>query len=44
MFGSEDSVVHIDHDDRALQAASEKAKAQLPALRDAFNAGLKPGA
>jgi uncharacterized protein YegJ (DUF2314 family) len=41
-FGSSDSIERIDHNDELL-AVSNKAKAQLSALRQAFNAGLKPG-
>ncbi len=42
LFGSSDSVAHIHHDERLL-AARDAARAQLPALRDTFNRGLKPG-
>ena len=41
-FGSEESIHYIQHNE-ALLEASRKAKAKLPALRDAFNAGLEPG-
>lgn len=42
LFGSEDSVSFIRHNE-ALMAASKAAKANLPSLRKAFNAGLRPG-
>lgn len=42
LFGWEDSIVRIKHND-ALLAASQAAKAKLPALKQAFLAGLKPG-
>jgi uncharacterized protein YegJ (DUF2314 family) len=42
LFGSEDSVKRIDHTAELL-AASEAAKAKLPALQKAFRAGLQPG-
>lgn len=41
-FGSEDSVTRIRHD-KALKAASKKAREQLPKLRAEFNQGLAPG-
>lgn len=42
LFGSEDSIVHIKHDEEIL-AASQRAKKKLPELRRAFVAGLEPG-
>lgn len=42
-FGKEDDVTYVEQDDAALQAASDRARAQLPALRKTFSAGLKPG-
>lgn len=42
LFGSADAIKRIKHDDELLQA-SQRAKARLPALRDAFNKGLQPG-
>jgi uncharacterized protein YegJ (DUF2314 family) len=42
LFGSEDSITHINHTDELL-AASAKAKAKLPELQKAFNDGLQPG-
>lgn len=42
LFGSEDSVSQVRHT-RELLAASERARAKLPALREAFRAGLQPG-
>jgi uncharacterized protein YegJ (DUF2314 family) len=42
LFGSADSVQIVRHDDAAL-AASTAAKARLPALQQAFNAGLRTG-
>lgn len=42
LFGAEDSVSYINHNDELL-AASKKAKEKLPALRSIFNAGLQPG-
>lgn len=42
LFGWEDSVAMVRHD-AALTAASRKARAQLPALREAFRQGLRPG-
>jgi len=41
-FGSEDSVTAVKHDE-ALEAASGRAKAKLPALRAAVENGLAPG-
>lgn len=43
MFGWSDAVKSIDHDAELL-AASEKARAALPALRAEFAKGLDPGA
>ena len=42
LFGSEDGVARVKHTDE-LKAASEAARAKLPALRAAFNKGLQPG-
>ena len=42
LFGSEDRVAHIRHDEKLL-AARDAARAKLPALREAFNRGLAPG-
>lgn len=42
LFGWEDEIVQVDHDQELL-AASDRAKAMLPALRQTFNAGLEPG-
>ncbi|MYM29644.1 DUF2314 domain-containing protein [Duganella sp. CY15W] len=42
LYGFSDDVQKIKHTD-AILAASKAAKAKLPALRTAFNAGLKPG-
>lgn len=42
LFGSEDRVAHIRHDEKLL-AARDAARAKLPALRDTFNRGLAPG-
>jgi uncharacterized protein YegJ (DUF2314 family) len=42
LFGAEDSVTRVNHT-RELQAASDAARAKLPALRDAFNRGMRPG-
>ena len=42
LFGSEDSITYVDHDEELL-AASEAARAKLPQLRTDFNAGLAPG-
>ena len=41
-FGFEDKVSPVNHDAELL-AASARARARLPALRDAFARGLKPG-
>ena len=41
-LGWEDSIARVDHDEELL-AASERARAQLPALGQAFAAGLSPG-
>lgn len=41
-FGSEDSVTAVKHDE-AIEAASRRAKAKLPALRAAVENGLAPG-
>jgi len=41
IFGWEDSVVHVDHNRRILEA-SERAREKLPQLRRDFNAGLEP--
>lgn len=42
MWGFSDDIVSIKHD-QELEAASRKARAQLPALQRAFSAGRKPG-
>lgn len=42
LFGWEDSINQISHNDEIL-AASRNAKTQLPALKQAFTAGLQPG-
>jgi uncharacterized protein YegJ (DUF2314 family) len=42
LFGWKDSVTEVRHNDELL-AASRDAKAQLPALKKAFTAGLQPG-
>jgi hypothetical protein len=42
LFGWEDSIKRIRHDG-ALETASRRAKARLPALRKAFAKGLAPG-
>ena len=42
LFGSEDGVTRIKHNEELL-AASAAAKKRLPALRDAFRKGLQPG-
>jgi uncharacterized protein YegJ (DUF2314 family) len=43
LFGWNDAVKYIDHDDNALEAASQHAREKLPALRKMFQRGLKPG-
>ncbi|MBZ5521607.1 MAG: DUF2314 domain-containing protein [Acidobacteriia bacterium] len=42
IFGSEDEYTEVKHTD-ALLEASRKARAHLPELHQAFNAGLQPG-
>lgn len=42
MFGWEDSISYIQHDEE-LKHASQRARETLPALRAAFNSGLAPG-
>lgn len=42
LYGSKDSITYVKHDD-ALKAASDAARARLPALQKAFAAGLAPG-
>lgn len=42
LYGFNDGIMMIRHDD-AILAASQAAKARLPALREAFNAGLRTG-
>lgn len=42
LFGSEDIISHVKHN-QEIEAASQRAKKQLNSLREAFNAGLKPG-
>lgn len=42
IFGFKDEVRMVEADDEALEAASERAKAKMPALRKLFNAGLDP--
>lgn len=42
LFGWEDAVKRIRHNEE-LTSASKKARANLPGLRKAFNAGLAPG-
>jgi len=39
LFGSEDEITHVDHNDKIL-AASERAKKKLPRLQALFNKGL----
>ncbi len=41
-YGSVDTVAYIKHN-QAIEAASARARQKLPALRNAFNAGLEPG-
>jgi uncharacterized protein YegJ (DUF2314 family) len=41
-FGSEDSVIRVNHDE-ALEAASRQARKKLPELRKEFIKGLAPG-
>jgi len=41
-YGSADDVARIKHN-RAIEAASARAREKLPALRTQFNAGLQPG-
>ncbi len=43
MYGSGEKEVRLVRHDAALKAASERARAQLPALREAFRKGLAPG-
>ena len=42
LFGSKDEIHGIKHDEE-IEAASERARAKLPELQKAFEAGLKPG-
>ncbi len=42
LFGSEDAIVNVSHDEEIL-AASERARAMLPALRRFVERGLPPG-
>lgn len=42
IWGWEDSITRIDHNEELL-TASREAATHLPALRDAFNKGLQPG-
>ncbi len=42
LYGGKDSISYVKHD-RALTAASEAARARLPALQKAFAQGLAPG-
>lgn len=42
LFGWEDAITQANHDE-ALLAASGRARERLPALREAFAAGLRPG-
>ena len=42
LFGWEDAVAPVEHDDELL-LASQQAREKLPSLRAAFNAGLTPG-
>ncbi len=43
IFGFKDEVQFIDHDNSELQAASDRAREKLPALRKKFNEGLGVG-
>lgn len=43
LFGWEDSIKRIKSDDSQLHAASQRARAQLPALRQSFLKGFPPG-
>ncbi len=42
LFGSEDSIARVRHDEELL-AASARARSRLPELHRAFDAGLEPG-
>ncbi|MCF8205047.1 MAG: DUF2314 domain-containing protein [Methylotenera sp.] len=42
LYGSQDSITYVKHD-AALLAARDAARARLPALQQAFAAGLTPG-
>jgi uncharacterized protein YegJ (DUF2314 family) len=42
LFGAEDSVAYINHDEELLKA-SQRAKQQFPELKAQFNQGLAPG-
>lgn len=42
IFGVNDQIEYINHDERILQA-SQRAKDKLPELKDTFNKGLEPG-
>jgi uncharacterized protein YegJ (DUF2314 family) len=42
-FGWEDSVAQVKHGDQELQAASRRARAQLPQLQQEFAKGFAPG-
>ena len=42
LFGWKDDITYVQHNQEIL-AASEKARQQLPALREDFNKGLAPG-
>lgn len=43
LYGWSDTVDYVSHDEQAIMDASNKAKAQLPRLREYFNGQLKPG-
>lgn len=42
LYGSQDSLTRVKHDDLLLKTSAQ-ARTQLPSLRSAFVAGLKPG-
>ena len=43
LFGTEDTLRHVDHDSGAMQEAHERAVAELPAVKQRFQDGLETG-
>ncbi len=42
IFGATDTLINTDSDNAEVQAASDRAKAELPKIQERFNKGLRP--